>query len=282
MAIKILVLGEAELAGAFCDPLYERHRLARGTPVEAIRALAPEIVLIRGEEALADSIKECRRLKAEDTLRGVPLIILTGPGVAAAGRVAGLKAGADDVLPAPESELLAARLHSLLRRKRNEDSLRYLARTDPLTGLPNRRALAAHLTLLLRKGTPVCVLAADLDRFKQVNDRYGHTGGDDVLKAAAQTLRRVLRKRDFVCRMGGEEFLAVLAGAEAAEAERVARRLHRAIAEARFAAWPGLRITISIGCAPARPGDSPRDVIARADRALYQAKQAGRNRIAAA
>jgi diguanylate cyclase (GGDEF)-like protein len=154
---------------------------------------------------------------------------------------------------------------------------------DPLTGLLNRTSLEARFAEIAEQATQtgdsVCVLMCDLDRFKAVNDRYGHERGDAVLKDAAYVLRKQLRAFELVYRLGGEEFLIVLPGTTLAEGRDVAERARVALAGSR----PGdLAVTISIGVAAARGGEVTYDALFRAaDAALYEAKRAGRDRVVA-
>jgi diguanylate cyclase (GGDEF)-like protein len=161
-------------------------------------------------------------------------------------------------------------------------------RRDALTGLFNRRTLdTAGETLLaetLGFGRPVSVLMMDLDHFKMVNDVHGHAAGDAVLQQFAGILTANVRSTDLVARYGGEEFVAVLPGASLAVALRLAERIRREAEQARFGIDDKhLAVTVSIGVASVFPGDSAalRNVIAIADRNLYRAKRAGRNRVMA-
>ena len=152
---------------------------------------------------------------------------------------------------------------------------------DPLTGLLNRTSLEARFAEIAEQATltgeSVCVIVGDLDRFKAVNDRYGHERGDAVLKDAAYVLRKQLRSFELIYRLGGEEFLIVLAGTTLAEGRDVAERARVALSDAR----PGdLPVTISMGVAAARGEDVGYDELFRAaDAALYEAKRAGRDRV---
>jgi diguanylate cyclase (GGDEF)-like protein len=153
----------------------------------------------------------------------------------------------------------------------------------PLTGLLNRTSLQARFAEIAQQaaqtGDAVCMLVCDLDRFKAVNDRYGHERGDTVLKDAALVLRRQLRAFELVYRLGGEEFLVVLPGTSLGEGRDVAERARAALAAAR----PGeLPVTISIGVAAATGDDVAYESLFRAaDAALYEAKRTGRDRVVA-
>lgn len=151
--------------------------------------------------------------------------------------------------------------------------------TDPMTGLMNRRALRARIDDLVAAATPFAVVALDLDHFKQVNDTYGHPAGDQVLIALARTLQENVRADDQAFRIGGEEFAMILPRAGAQAAVQAAERVRAAMAASVMPAGVG-HVTVSVGVALwPRDGASPQAVIERADQALYQSKQAGRNRV---
>jgi diguanylate cyclase len=161
------------------------------------------------------------------------------------------------------------------------------AKTDTLTGLPNRRALdeffrAAQIAAM-EKDTPLSVLMIDIDHFKSVNDNFGHGVGDQVLRLIAKVLREGVREIDLPARFGGEELIAVLPGAELATCWAVAERIRRSISECRITRrssgedLPG--VTVSIGVGQFQLGESMSELIERCDRALYLAKRTGRNRV---
>jgi diguanylate cyclase (GGDEF)-like protein len=157
-----------------------------------------------------------------------------------------------------------------------------LARTDPLTGLANRRVLDEELPRMLdharRTRRPVSALVLDLDHFKRVNDEFGHDAGDRVLADVAEALRLGIRENDLAVRMGGEELMVVLPGVGADRALALAEELRRRIADLRVASL-GLSITVSIGVATwCDPEERLPELLARADAALYRAKGEGRNR----
>ncbi len=166
--------------------------------------------------------------------------------------------------------------------------LTHLVEHDVLTGLLNRRAmqheLAIHWDLWRQRQEPFAVVSVDLDHFKQINDRWGHGAGDEVLRVTAGRLSAAARSAtDRVGRMGGEEFLVLLPGCLAEASSPAAERLRRAL-EASAVALPGgdtIRVTASLGVAAIRAGDrTPEEILQRADAALYAAKRAGRNRVA--
>ncbi len=161
------------------------------------------------------------------------------------------------------------------------------ANTDTLTGLPNRRAFDECLRIAqieaMEGGLPLGLLMIDIDHFKRFNDNFGHGVGDQVLRLIATTLRDRLRENDLPARYGGEELIAVLPGATLAVCEAVGERIRRSIAECRLTrrstgeTLPG--VTVSIGIAQFRFGESITQLIERCDEALYLAKRTGRNRI---
>lgn len=156
------------------------------------------------------------------------------------------------------------------------------ARTDALTELPNRRALDDELNRRVsayrRQGTPLGVLLVDVDRFKDVNDTYGHHVGDQVLKAVAQGLREAVRECDLLARYGGEEFAILAAGVTREEFMSAAERVRQYV-ERRLVQCEGiqLRVTISCGVAEATGGEDIASLLRRADEALYASKSSGRN-----
>lgn len=170
-----------------------------------------------------------------------------------------------------------------LRRQRDEAQL--LAETDPLTGLPNRRAGLRRLQEMFaaarREGTGLSVAFVDIDHFKSINDHHGHDAGDQVLVAAAQALRGAVRGASQAARMGGEEFLVLLPGVSAASAvQRMENLRSRLAARAGTLGFDGLVLTASIGVTSLRRDDTDAAaLLRRADAAMYAAKQGGRDRV---
>lgn len=165
------------------------------------------------------------------------------------------------------------------------EELSQLAMIDDLTRLPNRRhfdmQLERRLAELNRFGWPFGTLMIDLDDFKQVNDRFGHHAGDAVLQMVGRTLSANSRSLDTIARWGGEEFAAIIANVHAEELRKVAEKF-RAMIDAgsvRDEDDEPLRITVSIGCAVARPDESATELMKRTDEMLYVAKRSGRNRV---
>jgi diguanylate cyclase (GGDEF)-like protein len=169
-----------------------------------------------------------------------------------------------------------ARLHRIVERQ---------ALVDELTGIANRRqsedALPTEIARAERLATPLTLVVADLDDFKTINDRHGHAAGDDVLREFAAVLRATVRESDLAGRWGGEEFLLLLPGADAAGGAQLADRIRASLAERSFRGRDGavFGVTCSFGVAQLRPGDDERELFAAADRALYRAKRKGKNRV---
>ncbi len=163
---------------------------------------------------------------------------------------------------------------------------------DPLTGLHNRRhfeeRLGSELAAAQRHGRPVSLLLCDVDHFKRINDEFGHLAGDETLKMVSFVLRGAVRKEDVLARYGGEEFVVVARETPLDGAQSLGERIRRAVQKSRCA-WQGhdlgvtvsIGVTVSVGLAEFVPGRTERELIESADRALYLAKQAGRNRVVA-
>jgi two-component system, cell cycle response regulator len=237
-----------------------------------------------------DPLRLASRLRAEAETRDLPLMLIADEEQ----RDLVLRAfelGASDHLLRPINEQeLRARVRNQVRRRRYQLRLRAefdrsleLAVTDALTGLRNRRYVFRHLESLLRAGTACGVLMIDVDRFKPLNDYYGHAAGDAALREVAARLREHVRASDVVARYGGEEFLVVMSGAGAEETAVIAERLRVAIGERPIDLGQAkLPVTVSIGSALSASNSEGEALIAAADSAMYRAKALGRNRVEAA
>jgi len=185
---------------------------------------------------------------------------------------------------------LASRLRSgneIIQRDRELiERYKWKASVDSLTGLFNRywidKMLARQMARARFGHEPLALLLVDVDHFKQFNDRHGHVGGDCALRSVAACMREIVRPTDLIARFGGEEFVVLLPGAELANAREVAERLRHAIATTRIEHFDGSvlsPVTVSIGAAQMPEQGSPEAFLEQADRALYRAKGAGRNRV---
>lgn len=251
----------------------------------------PDSYLIDGTDDVTAALVLLSELRSDSLSRHAGIALLV-PDVRMAAFAYDL--GADEaIFPTAPPEEMAARLDALVRRARAvalrraelHDHAR-LALTDPLTGLANRRHALRRLgelsALSVSSGQGFSVLLADLDRFKSVNDGYGHAAGDAVLAEIANRLSAEMHPGDLLARIGGEEFLIALPAARPAEGEARARRLCAAVGGRPVTLPDGrqISVTLSVGLAHARPGTLPEAVMDQADRALLGAKMQGRNRVA--
>lgn len=184
-----------------------------------------------------------------------------------------------------EEEVVLWVASNISERHDLEIKLRELSDTDQLTGIFNRRRLEndfpLHFEAFTRHASPTSVLMYDLDNLKQVNDRFGHHAGDDVLLAVTRICQSHLGENDIVCRFGGDEFIVVLAGVELEEAVQLSEKLS---AEFKQGLKPfcidGIKVSVSMGITTIKPTDKAyQDTLKRADRALYTAKNNGKNQI---
>ncbi len=253
------------------------------------RSERPDLILLDVMMPGMDGYEVCRRLKAEATTRDIPVIFVTAL-VSEADEARGLKAGAIDYITKPISPIIVKmRIRNHLELKRHRDLLADMAAIDGLTGIPNRRRFDEVLHMewhrAQRTGKPLSLLMIDIDHFKRYNDSYGHLQGDDCLRDVARAFAELVhRGGDFVARYGGEEFVCVLAETDAQGAQIVAERLLAAVSDLNIpheTSPVAPRVTVSIGYCTASSvsGHSWEQLIDCADRNLYRAKQAGRNRV---
>jgi len=277
------ILGEEGIIAGRARSEAEALQLSSAVPFD--------LILLNLTIADDDPLRLASMLRAADATHSVPLLLIAE----AAERERLHRAfdlGASDWVTQPvDRNELRVRARNQIRRKFYQDRLRAdlghalsMALTDPLTGLYNQRYLMRHLRGLLAASprTGIAVLMIDVDHFKQVNDEYGHEAGDRALCAIAATLRSNTRVFDSIARYGGEEFAAILPGTTAAEAQAVAERLRAAVAALRVEAQPGQAcdLTVSVGVAFTDKDDvAPEALLREADRALYEAKRAGRNQV---
>jgi two-component system cell cycle response regulator len=244
-----------------------------------------------------DGLRLCSQLRSLERTRNIAILALASADDRAR-ILRGLDIGIGDFLlrPIDRNELLA-RVRTQVRRKRFTDRLREsvhasleLAVTDALTGLHNRRYLDSHLSALFQdavaRGRQISVLLLDIDRFKSINDTYGHDAGDEVLREFASRVRAHTRGIDVVARFGGEEIVVLVPDTAVEGAKAVAERIREQVDTMPFPIQGGatsVRVTVSIGVAARQAGDERgADILKRADAALYRAKGEGRNRVIAA
>jgi diguanylate cyclase (GGDEF)-like protein len=240
-----------------------------------------------------DGVEICRAVREKKPAPYTYLLLLTSRDQKQ-DIVEGIESGADDYLIKPfDPQELRARIHAGERIIELEDrliraqeALRELAAHDPLTGLLNRRAcldsLSAELNRGRRAGKSVCIVMADIDHFKRINDTLGHPAGDEVLCEVARRMQSSLRRYDTIGRFGGEEFLLVLPECSLEEGVKLAERVcHLVRSEPVKAKNQSIDVSISLGVAVARRPALPdlELLLGSADAALYRAKEAGRNRV---
>jgi len=242
----------------------------------------PDLLLVDVTMPGRDGYDVCRAIQAASATPP-PVIFLTAHTTMTA-QVAGLDAGAVDYIVKPFAQAeLVARVRAALRSKAARDGFAERATRDGLTGLINRAEIDLRaeeaLGLAERYKRPLSCLMADIDHFKQVNDRLGHGAGDAVLREVARRIVTACRASDVVGRYGGEEFLLLLPETGAADAVTTADKLRRVLSEhAVNIDGLDIPITASVGVAEWNPGMARSDLYEAADQALYKAKQNGRNR----
>ena len=276
--------------------------------IEQFKLERPDLILLDIIMPGMDGFEVARRIRQlEQAGEWTPIIFLTAR-TSDEDLERGIAVGGDDYLIKPVSEtVLAAKVRAMQRiaqmrysllvltRKLDEanQELTRLSSLDGLTSIANRRqfdeTLLREWRRASRQGKPLALLLSDVDRFKQFNDGYGHQVGDECLKAVARTFAAALRRpADLVARYGGEEFAVILPDTDITGALQVAEGMRSAVENLRIThrySQDGGVVTVSIGVASVIPGRSegrPADLLKAADDALYQAKERGRNRIAAA
>ncbi len=246
------------------------------------RAL-PDLVLLDVAMPELDGFALCEQLRKNPALALVPIIFVTAKNDTAQ-KIRGLTVGGNDYIEKPfNPDELVARVSAHLERLR---TIRELAIRDGLTGVYNHKFIEAlidqEVKRSLRYDTPLSFAIMDVDHFKHINDRHGHQTGDAVLTRMVSVLSGQLRTSDAVGRWGGDEFVIVLTETPLAAAEGVIRRVVSSVRAVEFSPAPesagNLRVTTSIGVSGLRKGDTAALLIERADKALYRAKEAGRDR----
>jgi two-component system cell cycle response regulator len=293
MSIRVLVVDDSATVRFKLKTLLEKHGLAveqAGNVGEALARLAPghaiDVIVtdlrmpgLDGNK-LVDSVGRC------DELNALPVVVLTSS-EEKDDRLRNIESGAAAYFNKGklDEDEFVVQIRRLAKQKASTTELKHDSRTDRLTGIASRRygdvRLAEELQKLARYGQPFAVALLDIDHFKRINDSLGHKAGDDVLRRLAAELRAVSRASDLVVRWGGEEFLFVFPGTSASQAAGIVERLRAHLAATPIALDGGtsVPVTISGGVAEAQAGESAEDLVARADKGLYRAKETGRNRL---
>ena len=292
---RILVVDDQatnrELLEAILEEEGFRPALA-GNGREALSLAAsdpPDAILLDVAMPGMDGFDVCRHLQQNLDTALTPIIFVTARADDTESVCHGLALGAHDYITKPfDPGELVARVRAALRLKAQNDRLRRLTLTDPLTGLGNRRAISGHIKSRLsrwrRRQEPFALLMGDIDHFKRINDTHGHEAGDRVLKSLSDLFLDVARAEDAVGRIGGEEFVILLDHAHRATAIQAAERLRERVARLRIPwnAGTQIAITLSIGVISSddlAPAVRERGILRCADDALYRAKEGGRDRV---
>jgi diguanylate cyclase (GGDEF)-like protein len=260
--------------------------------LEVARRARPDLVLLDVMMPEMDGLEVCRRLQADAETQHIPVIFVTGQD-STDDETTGLAVGAVDYISKPiVPAIVRARVRTHLLLKIQADQLRALAFLDGLTGAANRRRFDEQFAdvweACRRDGRSLGVVMIDVDHFKAYNDRYGHQAGDAALCAVAGRLREGVRGPwDLVARIGGEEFVVLLPDCGPEEAERAAEQIRRSVFEADIlhaesSAAAVVTISAGVACVVPEPGTSRELLLALADRRLFLAKHAGRNRVVVA
>lgn len=253
-----------------------------------------ELIIINDNIPDSDPLRLCSQLRSREATRFVPILIMLQMGDEPR-IVRALDIGVNDYVLHPfDPNELYARSITQIKRRRSSEKLKEslsksveLAVVDPLTGLNNRHFLDAYMDKLIerakRRNAPISMLITDIDKFKTVNDTYGHDAGDEVLREFARRLRSTVRGADLACRFGGEEFVVLMPDTTHEMALQVAERLRDSIESLGFnlpSGHPPLDLTTSVGVASFDFGvDNSQSLLKRADDALYEAKNSGRNQV---
>ena len=273
-------------------PDYEVRVATNGLDALAVVASdPPDLILLDVAMPAPDGHEVCRRLKADPESRDIPVIFISG-GSEESDELLGLRLGAVDYIVKPFSlPVVQARVATHLELKRCRDLLANQSLIDGMTGIPNRRRFDQFLQqswkLCLRRSESLAVILIDVDHFKSYNDYYGHQAGDDTLCQIGQALLATKRRPlDLLARYGGEEFVCVLPETNLSGALAVAESMRASVAALAIEhAHPGAncQISVSLGAAACTPGleSKSEELVAMADRALYQAKRTGRDRVCA-
>ncbi|MCW7752986.1 diguanylate cyclase [Desulfobotulus sp. H1] len=249
--------------------------------LDMLSTFRPEVLLMDVHMAGCSGTELAGIIRMEEEWVGIPILYLSAESKMEE-QIRALNSGGDDFLTKPvDDAFLVASVSAHVSRARR---LAELMARDSLTGLLKhiriKEALEVEMSRCNRDGSTLCVVMLDLDHFKRVNDTWGHSTGDRVIKALAHLLTRRLRRSDSIGRYGGEEFMAVLPGCSPEKAQVLMEEIRRNLKTIEFhAKGETFRVTCSVGIACSSLGSSPEEILQAADQALYRAKEEGRDRI---
>jgi two-component system, cell cycle response regulator len=280
------------------DGISQTYQVTQVTQIDDTMRVATEqpfdCVLVSTQLSEVDGLRLSMHLKTKDELRHIPLIIMVDEEERNT-MLKGLELGVNDYISLPvDLNELHARVQTQIRRKKYQDALKSnyqqtisMAITDGLTGLYNRHFLSTHLNNMvqqaLQTGRPLSNIILDMDKFKSVNDTYGHDVGDEVLVQLSKVIVNAIRSADLAARYGGEEFVVLMPETDIFDAAEVAERIRVMVERTPFKvshAVGELNLTVSVGVSHLRSdGDTAQELHKRADEALYRCKEGGRNQV---
>lgn len=256
--------------------------------VEVANEFLPDVILLDILMPEMDGYEVLTALKNGELTQSIPVIFVTGLGNSE-DEEKGLNSGASDYISKPFSpSVVKLRVKNQLRIVNQIRIINHLSATDQLTGIPNRRSFDNQLNRewgrSVREKKPLSILLLDVDHFKNYNDVYGHQQGDAALQSIAMTIKKTIRRSsDFAARWGGEEFVALLPATDKKGAMEIGEKIRYNIEQTPIPVENGevTRVTVSIGVSVMTPAQNnlPEDFITYADKALYNAKETGRNKV---
>jgi diguanylate cyclase (GGDEF)-like protein len=292
MSRQILVIDDSApihtlVAALLVDEGVEIHSANDGAyGITLAKSLHPDMILLDVEMPGLNGFETCKRLRADPAMADVPIIFLTGVS-ALEEKVRGLELGATDYVTKPfNSKELQARVRASLRTSHLIRLLEQKALIDPLSGLGNlamfQRRHNAEVSLRVRTHHPLSCIMFGVDQFKRINDQFGRHFGDQVLHKMGQIVTTLVRNEDVPCRHEQDQFAILTPNTTAAQAAALAERMRIAIGKVEFA-QQSVRIKVSCSFGIAEAWDLyDRSILQRADQAMYESKQKGRNRVTVA
>ena len=263
---------------------YDVHTAEDGEEgLAAVASFDPDLIVSDIMMPRMNGYELARRIRENPQTRFIPIILQTAAGSRAEDQRLGSEVGALGFITDPtDLELLLARARTLLDFKAYLDTCVEQASTDHLTGLANRRRferqLEREVARTARHGRPFCLITVDIDHFKRVNDTHGHETGDEAIKSVARVLQQGTRGIDLAARVGGEEFAVILTETGLQGAVEVAERLRLAVKAIDIPSIGSLAASFGVAECPSQ-ATSSRELLVRADAALYEAKREGRDRV---